>query len=62
MIRQGTVEASTRGGEAASLLAQHMDGRLASADSLRIAARVRLACILSTDKALRDLGTFSFIA
>ena len=36
--------------------------RLASADSLQIDARFRLAFILSADEALRDLGTFAFVA
>ena len=62
MTWQGTVEASTRGGADASLLAQQLDGRLASADSLRTAARVRLAAIPSAEEALRDLGTFAFVA
>ena len=59
---QGSVEASTRGGAYASLLAQQLDGRLALADSLQMAARVRLAAIPSADKALRDLGAFAFVA
>ena len=62
LTRQGTVEASTRGGADASLLAQQLDGRLASADSLRTAARVRLAAIPSAEESLRDLGTFAFFA
>ena len=60
MTRQGTVEASTREGADASLLEKPVAGRLASADSLRTAARVCLACILSADKAQSDLGTFAF--
>ena len=55
LTRQGTVEASTRGGADASLLAQQLDGRLASADSLQTAARVRLAAIPSAEEALHDL-------
>ena len=62
LTRQGTVEASTRGGADASLLAQQLDGRLASADSLRTAARVCLAAIPSAEEALRNLGTFAFVA
>ena len=62
MTRQGTVEASTREGADALLLAQQLDGRLASADSLRTAARICLSCILSADEALRDVGPFSFVA
>ena len=57
--RQGWGEASTRGGAYASLLAQQLDGRLALADSLRMAARVGLAVTPSADEALRDLGTFA---
>ena len=60
--RQVLFEASTRGGANDSLLAQQLDGRLASADSLQIYARFRLAVILSADEALRDLGTFTFVA
>ena len=61
LTRQGSVEASTCGGADASLLAQQLDGRLASAESLRMAGRVRLAVITSADEALRDLGTFAFV-
>ena len=53
---------STCGGADASLLEQQLDGRLASADSLRMTARIRLAVIPSADEALRDLGTFAFVA
>ena len=59
---QGTVKAPTRGVADASLLARQLDGRLESADSLRTAARVRLAAIPSAEEALRDLGTFAFVA
>ena len=62
MNLQGTVEALTRERADASLLLQQLYGRLASADSLRTSVRVRLACIVSSEKALRNLGTFSFIA
>ena len=62
LTRQGLVEASTHGGSDASLLAQQLDGCLALADSLRMAARVRLAVIPSADEALCDLGTFAFFA
>ena len=61
MTIQGTVEASTWEGVDASLLAQQLYGRLASADSLRTSVRVRLACIPSTDEALCDFGTFVFV-
>ena len=46
----------------ASLLAQKIDGRLATTDSLRTAARVRLAAIPSANEELWDLGTFAFVA
>ena len=59
--RQGTIEVSTHGGADASLLAQHLDGRLALADSLWTAARVRLDAILSTEEAICDLCTFAFV-
>ena len=62
MTLQVTVEASTLEEANASLLAQKLDGQLASADSLRTAARVRLVCIPSADETLRDLGTFAFVA
>ena len=61
MTCQGMVEASTREGAEASLLAQQLDGQLASAESLRTAARVRLDCNPSRDDALSDLGTFDFV-
>ena len=56
MTRQGTVEASIHGGADASLLAQQLDGRLVSEDSLRTAVRVCLDAIPSAEEALRDLG------
>ena len=62
LTRQGSVKASTRGGADASVLAQQLDGRLASADSLRMDARVCLAVIPSANEALCDLGTFAFVA
>ena len=52
----------THGGADTSLVAQQLDGRLALTNSLWMAARVRLVVILSADKALRDLGTFAFVA
>ena len=58
---QGMVEASNCGGSDASLLVQQLDGRLASTDSLRMSARVRLDVITSVDMALCDLGTFAFV-
>ena len=61
LTHQGSVEASTCGGANASLLAQQLDGRLDLSDSLRMATRIRLAVIPSTDEALRDLGTFAFV-
>ena len=61
MTRQGLVEASNCGGDDTSLLAQQLDGSLASTDSLQMVARVRLAVILSVDKAIRNLSTLVFI-
>ena len=62
LTRQGSVEASTRGGADTSLIAQKLNGRLASVNPLRMAVRVRLSVIPSADEALRDLGTFAFVA
>ena len=62
LTRQGTVEASTGGGAYASLVAQQLDERLALADSIRMSARVRLAAILSADKAICNIGTFTFVS
>ena len=62
LMLQGEVEASTCEGADASLLAQYLYGRLASADSLRMLARVCLAVIPSADEALRNLGTFTLVA
>ena len=62
LTRQVTVDTATCGGADASLLAQQLDGRLTSVDSLRTATKVRLATIPSVDEALWDLGTFAFVA
>ena len=62
LTRQGSVEASTRGGSNASLLAQQLDGRLTIGGLLRLSARVRLAVIPSAEEALCDLDTFAFVA
>ena len=62
MTHQGTVEASTRGRADDYLLAHHLDGRLDDADSLLTAAQLCIACIPSAYDALRNLGTFSFVA
>ena len=62
LTRQGLVEASTHGSADASFLAQQLDGRLALADSFRMAARVRLAIIPSADEALYNLGKLAFVA
>ena len=51
---------STRWGADASLLKQHLDGRLASVEYLWMAARFHLVAILYVEEALRDLGTFAF--
>ena len=58
---QVSVKVSTCGGADAYLLAQQLDGRLASADSLQIFTRVCLDFIPSADKALRYLGLFVFV-
>ena len=39
-----------------------MGGQLASADYLRTADQICLAAKLSMDEALRNLGTFAFVA
>ena len=62
LTHQGAVETSTYGGANANLLAQHFYGRLDLADSLWMAAKVRLDVIPSADKAFYDLGTFAFVA
>ena len=62
MTFQGMVEALTYRGSDASLLAQYLDGCLASMDSLRTAAWVLLDVIPSADEALCDLATFAFVA
>ena len=62
LTRQGLVEASTRGVTDASLLVHQLDGLLASADSLWMGVRFRLAVIPSTTKALFNHGTFAFVA
>ena len=56
------MEESAGGGTNTSLLAQHLDGRLDLVDSLWMSARILLATILSAVKALRNLGTFAFVA
>ena len=61
-MHQRTVEASTRWGVDTYLIAQQLDGRLASEDSLWMAERVRLEDILSVDEKLLNLGTFLFVA
>ena len=50
LTRQGSVEASTRGGADAFFLAQKLDRRLALADSLLMDARVHLDVIPSADE------------
>ena len=62
MIRQGTVAASNRRGLETYLLAQHLNGRLDSADSLQTVAWVHLDVILFAYEALRKLETFAFVA
>ena len=62
MTLQGTVKATTHGGADASLLDQHLGGRLYLVESLQTDARESLAAIPSVDEALRKLGTFTFTA
>ena len=62
LTRQGKVEADTHGEKDAPLLEQHLYGRLALLDSLRMATRVRLSIIPSVEEALWDLGLFTFVA
>ena len=45
----------------ASILEQHMYGRLNLADSLRTDAWVRLEVILFVEEVICDLGNFSFV-
>ena len=61
MTHQDTVEALTHMGLDASLLAQHLDVRMASADYFCTADRVHLAAILSADEALCNLVIFDFV-
>ena len=56
------VEVSTCGEADDYLLVQHIDERLASADSLRMSTRLRLVAIPYFYEALRNLGTFTFVA
>ena len=62
LTRQKMVEVSTRRGSDVSLLAQHLDGRLALADSLKTYAWVRLSAIRSAYEALRDLYMFAIFS
>ena len=62
LMHQGSVDASTRGGNDTYLLERQLNGKLALADSLKMAARVGLAIIQSADEALRNLNMFAFLA
>ena len=62
IMLQGAFEASTRGDANDSLSEQHLDNRLALTKFLWTAMRVHMAVILSVDEALRNLGTFDFVA
>ena len=62
MNHQGAVEALTCGGLEYSLLAQQLDGWLASTDYLQKYARVHLDLTPPADEVLRNLVTFSFVA
>ena len=59
---QGIVEAPTYWGLDTSLLEHHLDGHLASEDSLWTYVWVHMAAILSVDEALRNLDTSAFVA
>ena len=61
-VRQVIVEALTCMGSDASLLAQQLYVQLASADSFLKSTRVCVDATQSTYEAIRDLGTFAFIA
>ena len=62
LTSQVTVDASSDRGADASLFYQHLDGCLAKADSMRMAARDCLEAIPSAEEALCDLGPFAFVA
>ena len=62
LISQGNFEASTHFGEIASLLDQNLDGRLASADFLRMSVRILLSAIPFAYETLRDIVTFEFFS
>ena len=62
MTCQGTFESLTHGGSDASLLAQLLNGLMASTDYLQTIARVCLVVIPSADEVFRNLGTFDFVA
>ena len=59
---QGTVKSLTHGKAYASLMAQQLDNRLASADLLQKVAQFHMAYILSVDEELHNLFTFAFVA
>ena len=61
-MHQQMVEVFTCGGADAYLLVQKIDECLASADSLHMSTRLRLVAISYFDEALRNLGTFAFVA
>ena len=61
-MHQGTVEASTCEGADTFLLVQQLYGLLDLENSLRMAVRIRLAFNPYIDKALHNLGTFTFVA
>ena len=62
MTFQGMVEAATNEGANDILLTQQLNRHLDLAESLWTAMRVHLDAIPSAEEALRDLGTFDFVA
>ena len=62
LMRQGAVDASTRGGADASILVQQVGGKLNLADSLWRVVKFQMAVIPSADESLRELGTLTFLA
>ena len=62
LTQQGAVEAATHWGDDASLLSHQLNRSLDLANSLWTTVRVCLADILSIDEAVRNLGTFTFVA
>ena len=62
ITQQDAVDVSTYMESADAIVAQHLDMRLVSADSLQTSVQVRLSVIPSADKAIHKLGTFVFFS